>query len=184
MFTAIPPARHRVTKVGRKLRADAKLLTEVLGDSEYETAAIVSGAYLDPSYGFGQGFDTYGFSPALGGHPESGVTSPQVEKSAREWLKKWKEGADGWPFFFVPSLSPHRTEETDLPGPQDYPSFHGLVEDPNKQNDLALEREQEVDAMKLEIKRFLRGDASPAISQPGEVSEKQLEQLRSLGYVN
>jgi len=58
IFTSLFPASHDVDE-GRKLSPRLPLVTEILRDAGYTTIAFYGGYWLDPTYGFGRGFDRY-----------------------------------------------------------------------------------------------------------------------------
>jgi arylsulfatase A-like enzyme len=85
MFTSLYPSVHGVATIGHDVREEidagrARVLSQsittlpqILRDNGYTTVGIHGGGFLDPTFGFGRGFDTY-------------VNSDS--KTAVEWLKK------------------------------------------------------------------------------------------------
>ena len=62
LFTGLDTLSHGVSEA-RSVPDHFELLAETLQNEGYETVAITGGSYLDPSYGFAQGFDRYYTSP-------------------------------------------------------------------------------------------------------------------------
>ena len=59
LFTGLPELVHAVDMDGQRVSEDLPFLAEVLNRHGYATAGVYSGPYLDPSFGFGRGFDRY-----------------------------------------------------------------------------------------------------------------------------
>jgi arylsulfatase A-like enzyme len=59
LFVGQPPVVHQVETDLHTLDARFPTLTEILHDVGYRTAGVFSGPYLEPSWGFGRGFDRY-----------------------------------------------------------------------------------------------------------------------------
>ena len=89
LFTALDPSYHKITKYYDTLDPSLVLLSEVLQEQGFTTAAFVNGGYLEPRFGFDQGFDTYDSTDPEKGNLE--VILPKVEA----WLK----GEPERPFF-------------------------------------------------------------------------------------
>jgi len=67
LFTSLWPRSHGVDLPTDGLGEDALLLTEVLHDAGYATAAVQSNGWLEQSFGFQQGFEHYVFPRAWSG---------------------------------------------------------------------------------------------------------------------
>jgi arylsulfatase A-like enzyme len=59
LLTGLPPDRHGARTGDDTLGETAVTLAEELRDLGYRTAAITDGGFVDPQWGFGQGFDRY-----------------------------------------------------------------------------------------------------------------------------
>jgi len=59
IFTGKYPFNHNTTKIDQLLRAEENTLAEILSSNGYNTAAFVSGSYVNSKYGLSQGFETY-----------------------------------------------------------------------------------------------------------------------------
>ena len=63
LLTGLPPDRHGARGGVDALAEAAVTLAEELRDLGYRTAAITDGGFVDPQWGFGQGFDRYETTP-------------------------------------------------------------------------------------------------------------------------
>lgn len=59
MFSGLHPKSHGATLQFTKPRADVRLLTEILRDEGYQTAAVTAGGWLSEGFGFEKGFDVF-----------------------------------------------------------------------------------------------------------------------------
>jgi arylsulfatase A-like enzyme len=59
MFTSVDVGRHGVGGRNSSLPAGLPVLAEVAAQGGYRTLAVTSGGYVDPSFGFARGFDSY-----------------------------------------------------------------------------------------------------------------------------
>lgn len=94
VFTSLYPSRHRVfDHEGRYARSDNHAVTDVLGNEHvtlaeglrtagYETAAFIANRWLQPEFGFAQGFDTYDMLTARSAYPPG----KKVNKNVAAWL--------------------------------------------------------------------------------------------------
>ncbi len=113
LFTGLYGATHGVVDNGLSLSEDHVTLAEVLQREGYETAGFFGGPYLHPTFGVGQGFDTY--VSCMGSTPD-GASGDAIRDSAmapnapshtditgprtRERVKAWAEGrASDSPYF-------------------------------------------------------------------------------------
>ncbi len=104
LFTSRYPHQHGAMEMNRKLAESELLLTEILRQSGYRTAGFVGGPFLDPEYGFSQGFETYN----AGGSRVFSQTLPP----ALDWLRRNKDE----PFFlFVHGNDVHPPFNPSLP---------------------------------------------------------------------
>lgn len=72
LLTGLPDSAHGVTSTRSKLPATAFTLAEAFDAQDYETVGFFSGPFLDPAFGFGQGFDRYVDCTSYGGLREAG----------------------------------------------------------------------------------------------------------------
>lgn len=87
LFTSRYPTQHGALWVNARLASSELTLAEILSMRGYRTGAFVGGPFLNPEYGFDQGFDRYN---AAGSRHFSDTLPP-----ALEWMKENK----GRPFF-------------------------------------------------------------------------------------
>lgn len=59
LHTSLSPAQHQVLDFADKLSEDHLTVAEVLSKAGYRTRAVVNNGLLNPSFGYGQGFDEY-----------------------------------------------------------------------------------------------------------------------------
>ena len=59
LMTGLLDSAHGVTTTGKRLDDSAITLAEAFASAGYRTAGFFGGPFLDPSFGFAQGFDTY-----------------------------------------------------------------------------------------------------------------------------
>src|SRR5688572_1906178 len=76
-------------------------LAQALSDAGHATAGFFSGPYLDPRYGFGEGFEVYENVSGAEGEIEShrACSAKQVSDRAIGWLDEWKRKDAVRPFF-------------------------------------------------------------------------------------
>lgn len=102
MFTGLRPLAHGVRFNLDRLSPNALTIAEMMQRADYRTGAFVDCAYLAPTYGFDQGFETYSYDPKATHRLLSGLRRdlPRI----REWISK--HAAD--PFFlFVHTFDCH-----------------------------------------------------------------------------
>ncbi|MDP6802083.1 MAG: sulfatase [Gemmatimonadota bacterium] len=121
LLTGQYPSSHGVVGDIHALPDSKTTLAEFLTRRGYAAAGFVTGPYLDPAFGFAQGFDTYepcvdyrverdnqgGIENLVGVHlrSHSGVTSPALHERAVDWLARVPTGK---PFFlFLHYWDPH-----------------------------------------------------------------------------
>jgi arylsulfatase A-like enzyme/Tfp pilus assembly protein PilF len=142
LLTGLDPLSHGVRNNGTfQLAEEHHTLAEILGDSGYDTAAVVAAFVLDARYGVHQGFASYdddvhldGVAAGEGHFRERNAT--QVTDRALEWLAKHDANAPEKPFFLW-------THYFDAHAPYNAPAEHilpGLNTDPNAPYDADLLR--------------------------------------------
>jgi choline-sulfatase len=133
LMTGLDPLSHGVRNNGTfQLAAEHATLAELLGESGYDTAAVVAAFVLDARYGTSQGFASYdddvhldGAAPGEGHFRERNAT--QVTDRALAWLAKHDANAPDKPFFLW-------THYFDAHAPYNAPAKHvlpGLNTDPS-----------------------------------------------------
>jgi len=101
VMTGRYPREHGAISLSGKLRSTELTLAELLREAGFDTAGIVSHAYLDSVHGFDQGFDTYDETNVREHHD---VTSADVTDLALAYLGK----PHSKPFFvFLHYFDPH-----------------------------------------------------------------------------
>lgn len=95
LLTGKMPSDHGLTRLFDVLDEKERSLPEHLKAKGYATAAVVGHDLLAERYGFGQGFDWFDESSAIG---HSGVTSERITDLALNWLGKRKRRK---PFFLM-----------------------------------------------------------------------------------
>ena len=88
LLTSLYPRSHQATKLNRSLPRRVSTLASELKRAGYNTHAIVSGPFMQRSFGMAQGFDTYDQNLALGGHTKShkAITSPRIQRRTSRFL--------------------------------------------------------------------------------------------------
>jgi arylsulfatase A-like enzyme len=100
MLTGLFDSAHGVVDNGMRLPDAVRTLAEVLHDSGWRTAGFFGGPYLDPSYGFGRGFDRY--ESCMSPTAESSrldVTGPRTVEAATRWLDAEMDQPEAGPIF-------------------------------------------------------------------------------------
>ena len=104
LFTGLLGPTHGLVDNGLSLSTDHLTLAELLRDQGYETAGFFGGPYLHPTFGLGQGFETYrscmGTTPDDAGGDSvrssamapdapshSDITGPRTRERVREWAE-------------------------------------------------------------------------------------------------
>jgi len=105
LLSGLDQRHHQVINVGSHIAGEIDLLAEKFARAGYETIGLYSGPFLDPAYGFAQGFDEYvscmseatakSEGPAAWTSSHSDQTNPKVESSFLAWLSRKGER----PFF-------------------------------------------------------------------------------------
>jgi len=114
IFTGLFDSTHGLVDNGLRLRDQHVTLAEVLEGAGYRTAGFFGGPYLHPTFGLGQGFETYrscmtqlpddlpdeavrNQSRAQRGASHADVTGPRTEREVSRWLDESAD--DQRPFF-------------------------------------------------------------------------------------
>lgn len=96
LLTGLSPSRHGVEDERDRLPGRFRTLAEDFRDEGYRTAGFASHIYLDGSYGFARGFETW--------EVDADQRASRVSERATAWLER--EGAE--PFFlFLHYFDPH-----------------------------------------------------------------------------
>jgi arylsulfatase A-like enzyme len=112
LFTGLYDSSHGVVDNGLRLGDEHVTLAEVLQDAGYQTAGFYGGPYLHPTFGFGQGFETYQScmtrladdlpgrrvrrqARAVLGAAHADVTGPRLLEEVGAWV----DSVGGRPFF-------------------------------------------------------------------------------------
>ncbi len=100
MLTGLFDTTHGVTDNGLQLPDEVRTLPEALRDAGYRTAGFFGGPYLDPTYGFAQGFDHYEscMSPEVADSHQD-VTGPRTVAAVAAWLDNAGSTDDPRPLF-------------------------------------------------------------------------------------
>ena len=100
MLTGLFDSAHGVVDNGLRLPAARTTLAEALAHSGWKTAGFFGGPYLDPAFGFGQGFERYEscMSPRVESSHED-VTGPRTVEAVERWLDETVEPGAAEPFF-------------------------------------------------------------------------------------
>jgi arylsulfatase A-like enzyme len=116
LLTGRYPSSHRVENDGMKLSPKIPLLAEVLKESGYATAAVVSHIYVDSPFGFQRGFDRFDdFGLSKDYRFEAGL-EPIAEQVTDHALAEVRRIGKGRPFFLlVHYFDPHW--DYDAPAP-------------------------------------------------------------------
>jgi len=103
ILTGLYPRSHSAFRMRRSLPDSAVTLAEILRDSGYATAGVVSHFLIGAKYNFDQGFETF-VEDAAQGHDH--ISTPEVTDSAVELLEMLS--TDESPFFlYVHYFDPH-----------------------------------------------------------------------------
>lgn len=115
LFTGLLPSQHGVgmeqgaeRKTPRALPAAIPTLAELLRDAGYRTAAFVANPWMEPRFGFDQGFDLYDASFARWGAANEEAKLPGVDVSDRALAWVRSQPADAPWFLYVHYLDSHR----------------------------------------------------------------------------
>ncbi|HXU31367.1 MAG TPA: sulfatase [Thermoanaerobaculia bacterium] len=109
LMTGLYPDQHGVKRLPEVLPPEAETLAEKLHALGYRTAAFTDGGFVDPQWGFAQGFDRYDSTRGQAWSPKD--VRRVVEPAAR-WLKERAKGGKirgTAPFFlFVHTYEAHQ----------------------------------------------------------------------------
>jgi arylsulfatase A-like enzyme len=100
LLTGLLDSSHGVVDNGLRLARGARTLAAVLRDAGWRTAGFFGGPYLDPTYGFGEGFDVYQscMNPAALSSLRD-VTGPRTVEAVSRWLDTEARSGARKPFF-------------------------------------------------------------------------------------
>lgn len=105
MLTGLCDSTHGLVDNGLQLADGVRTLAEVFRDAGWRTAGFFGGPYLDPAYGFGQGFEVYQscMNPAAE-NSHGDVTGPRTVDAVTRWLAAGESAKDERPFFLFVHL--------------------------------------------------------------------------------
>jgi arylsulfatase A-like enzyme len=108
LLTSLYPSRHgAINKPTDKLPEAAVTLAEVFKEAGYSTAGVIAMGWVDESFGFGQGFDTYVYPNGMEKIPKNGrklFDADEINELVFEWLD---ENGDNEFFMYIHSIDPH-----------------------------------------------------------------------------
>jgi len=111
LFTSLPDSIHGAFETNRRIPEALHTLAERFHDAGYKTQGFFAGPYLHPSFGFGQGFDSYidcaSYADEIDNRPledwlgkkeverksHEDITNPRVYAAWQKWLAGRGEGA-------------------------------------------------------------------------------------------
>jgi len=109
LLTGLYPDQHGVRRLPDVLPPEANTLAERLHALGYRTAAFTDGGFVDPEWGFAQGFDRYDSTRGQAWSPKDVV---RVVEPAAKWLEERsaeaKAGGTGPFFLFVHTYEAHQ----------------------------------------------------------------------------
>lgn len=114
MLTGLYPADHRIRENGRRVDNGLVLLSGLLKERGYETAAFVSGFPLDGQFGLSRGFDHYD-------DDFDGDATERTAAATTDLALAWLEGKTGPLFIWVHYYDPHEPYEPPEPFLSRYP---------------------------------------------------------------
>ncbi len=94
LLTGLYPDQHGVRNLPDVLPPEAHTLAERLRELGYRTAAFTDGGFVDPQWGFAQGFDRYDSTRGQAWNPKD---VRRVVEPATRWLKERSEEARAGP---------------------------------------------------------------------------------------
>jgi arylsulfatase A-like enzyme len=162
LFSGLLPSQHGVgmergeeRKAPRALAPEVETLAELLRDAGYRTAAFVANPWMEPRFGFDQGFELYDASFARWGASNEEAKLPGVDVSAKAlaWLATLPP--DQPYFLFVHFLDSHRP----------YPALQ--LRDLEAQRDrIAADTRELSPQTQLELRANLRIQGAPGAPPP------------------
>ncbi|MEM8929725.1 MAG: sulfatase [Acidobacteriota bacterium] len=84
LLTGLLPAQHGLRSLHDALPEEVVTVTERLRSQGYRTAAITDGGFLDPRWGFRQGFERYDVTEGRAWQPKDVAA---ITTAAREWIE-------------------------------------------------------------------------------------------------
>ena len=169
LLTGLLPSQHGVglergaaRKTPRALASELTTLAELLHDAGYRTAAFVANPWMEPRYGFDQGFDLYDASFARWGLEDADrkLEGTAVSDKALAWLDTVPAGA---PYFLlVHYLDSHRP----------YPALTLADLQAQRERVAAPPAVPETDAVRFEVSAIVRVEGAPG--EPAPLVEPRL----------
>jgi arylsulfatase A-like enzyme len=162
LMTGLLPSQHGVgmergeeRKTPRALAPELETLAELLHSAGYRTAAFVANPWMEPRFGFDQGFDVYDASFARWGTGPGDVKLPGIAVSDRAlaWLATVPVGT---PYLlFVHYLDSHRP----------YPALQ-LADLEAQRDRVAADPAPASDALRAELRAIVRVEGAPRAQPP------------------
>ncbi|MCB9679656.1 MAG: sulfatase [Alphaproteobacteria bacterium] len=120
MMTGEYPGQHGAYSLTGRLSAPVPVLAEILRESGYQTAAVVSHGFVSKGVGFGQGFDAFDDALVIGKNTHRERSSGKVTDRALKWLGS--RDADAPFFLWLHYFDPHYEylDNPDWPWADDY----------------------------------------------------------------
>lgn len=163
LMTGLLPSQHGVgmetgaeRKTPRALAPELATLAELLRGAGYRTAAFVANPWMEPRFGFDQGFELYDASFARwgAGEGESKLPGTEVSAKALEWLATVPAGT---PYLlFVHYLDSHRP----------YPALSLADLEAQRDRVAAAERVPLSDALRAELRAIVTVEGAPGMPPP------------------
>jgi arylsulfatase A-like enzyme len=108
ILTSLYPSRHgAINKLTDKLPDEAHTLAEVFKNAGYSTAGFITMGWVDKTFGFEQGFDTYVYPNGMEDIPKGGrklFDADEINELAFRWLD---ENGNNEFFMYIHSIDPH-----------------------------------------------------------------------------
>ncbi len=129
IFTSNYPTTHGAsTKMDGVISPDCVTIAEVLKENGYYTGGFIANAWVDPEFGFGQGFDEYHKMKDLVEGVDAGgkrsLRAEHINGVVFPWLEKHKDE----PFFlYIHSVDPHDPYAPAHPFDDFNPKYEGII---------------------------------------------------------
>lgn len=105
LFTGLNPLRHGTIDRQAGLPSSVPVLSEILQQAGYQTAAVITNSNIWSEFGFHRGFDSYEHLPEKPGTDEIHQLSDRVNDAAFQWLEGRSKDR---PFFlYLHTSDPH-----------------------------------------------------------------------------
>jgi arylsulfatase A-like enzyme len=142
LFTGLCDSTHGLVGNGMRLAESARTVAAVFREAGWRTAGFFGGPYLDPTYGFGNGFDVYEscMSPNAE-NARSDVTGPRTVEAVTRWLDAGAEKKDERPIFLFVHLWDVHYDYIPPPGYAERfdPDYRGKLDARDLANNAAVE---------------------------------------------